>query len=214
VIRLYTYFRSSAAFRVRIALNLKGVDYEAVPVHFLRNGGEHRQPEFLKTNPQGLLPVLDDGGALITQSLAIIEYLDSRYPSPRLIPEAPLARARVQGLAQIVACEIHPLNNLRVLQYLRKELRLDEPSVSRWVQHWIAESFRALETRVAEDGGERYCFGDAVSLADVCLVPQMYNARRFGCDLAPYPRLVRIDEGLRDLPAFLRAAPENQPDAE
>ena len=214
MIRLYTYFRSSAVFRVRIALNLKGIAYEALPVHFLRNGGEHRRPEFLRRNPQGLLPVLDDDGTLLTQSLAIIEYLDSRYPEPRLIPVDPVARARVQMLAQIIACEIHPLNNLRVLQYLRAELGLDEAGVKRWVQHWIAESFHGFEVWVAHWSGGRYCFGDAVSLADVCLVPQVYNARRFDCDLAPYPTIVRIADGLRDLPPFANAAPESQPDAE
>jgi maleylacetoacetate isomerase/maleylpyruvate isomerase len=214
MMRLYTYFRSSAVFRVRIALNLKGIAYEALPVHFQRGGGGHRRPEFLQANPQGLLPVLDDDGTILTQSLAIVEYLDSRYLEPRLVPADPIERARVQALAQIIACETHPLNNLRVLQYLRKELRLDEAGVKRWVQHWIAESFRAFEAWVVQWSGGSYCFGDAVSLADVCLVPQVYNARRFECDLAPYPTIVRIDDGLRDLPAFALAAPENQPDAE
>jgi maleylacetoacetate isomerase/maleylpyruvate isomerase len=214
MMRLYTYFRSSAVFRVRIALNLKGIAYEALPVHFQRAGGEHRRPEFLQANPQGLLPVLDDDGTILTQSLAIVEYLDSRYLEPRLIPADPIERARVQALAQIIACETHPLNNLRVLQYLRKELRLDEAGVKRWAQHWIAESFRAFEAWVVQWSGGSYCFGDTVSLADVCLVPQVYNARRFECDLAPYPTIVRIADGLRDLPAFALAAPENQPDAE
>jgi maleylacetoacetate isomerase/maleylpyruvate isomerase len=213
MMRLYTHFRSSAAFRVRIALNLKRVAYEAVAVHFTRNGGEQRQPEFLARNPQGLVPVLDDAGTILTQSLAIIEYLDSRYPEPRLIPAAPVARARVQALAQIVACDTHPLNNLRVLQYLRSELALDETAVKRWVQHWIGESFRAFEAAVATSGG-RYCCGDTVSLADVCLVPQMYNARRFDCDLSPYPMLAGVANRLRAEPAFAAAAPESQPDAE
>jgi maleylacetoacetate isomerase len=148
------------------------------------------------------------------QSLAIIEYLDSRYPAPKLIPEEPVARARVQALAQLVACEIHPLNNLRVLRYLRSELALDEAAVKRWYRHWIAEGFAGLEAFVAQWSGGRYGFGDAVSLVDVCLVPQVYNARRFDCDLTPYPTLVRIADGLRDEPAFARAAPEQQPDAE
>jgi maleylacetoacetate isomerase len=209
--RLYSFFRSSAAFRVRIALNLKGVDYDTVSVDL--PGAAHRAPEFRAVNPQATIPTLDDGGTILWQSLAIIEYLDARYPSPRLIPIEPVARARVQALAQLIACEIHPLNNLRVLQYLRGELKLDEQAVAKWYSHWIAEAFGPLETLVSQLGGRRYCFGDALSLADVCLVPQMYNARRFSCDLAPYPTLVRVADGLSADPAFARAAPENQPDA-
>ena len=209
--RLYSFFRSSAAFRVRIALNLKGVNYETVAVHL--PNGRHHDAEFLATNPQGTVPVLDDDGTVLWQSLAIIEYLDSQYPQPQLIPAEPVARARVQALAQLVACEIHPLNNLRVLRYLRTELALDEAAVKRWYQHWVAEGFGGLETLVAQWSGGRYCYGNAVSVADVCLVPQLYNARRFDCDLTPYPTLVRIADGLRDEPAFARAAPEQQPDA-
>jgi maleylacetoacetate isomerase len=214
MMRLYSYFRSSAAFRVRIALNLKGLDYETVPVHLLRDGGEHRTAEYLLRNPQGFVPVLDDGGTLLGQSLAIIEYLDARQPRPRLLPPEPVARARVQALALLIACDTHPLNNLRVLQYLRGELALDEAAVKRWVQHWIAESFRAFEASLPAWSGGQYCVGDAVTLADVCLVPQLANARRFACDLAPYPTLVRIGDRLSAEPAFARAAPANQPDAE
>ena len=210
--RLYTYFRSTAAYRVRIALDLKGIDYEAVSVHLLRDGGEHKHAAFLARNPQGFVPVLDDGRTLVTQSLAIIEYLDARYPEPRLLPADPVVRARVQALALLIACDTHPLNNLRVLQYLRNELSLEEPAVKRWIRHWIAESFRAFESTVDSNG--RYCIGSCVSLADVCLVPQLFNARRFDCDLTPYPTLVRIADHLGTLPAFLRAAPSNQPDAE
>ena len=209
--RLYSFFRSSAAFRVRIALNLKGVDYETVAVDL--PSSKHRQPEFLAVNPQGTIPTLDDDGTILWQSLAIIEYLDSRFPSPRLIPQEPVARARVQALAQLIACEIHPLNNLRVLRYLRGELKLGEAAVSKWYGHWVAEALGPLETLVAGFSGGRYCYGDAVSIADVCLVPQMYNARRFACDLAPYPTLVRIADGLRADPAFSRASPDLQPDA-
>ena len=212
--KLYTYFRSSAAFRVRIALNLKEVDYESVYVHFSRSGGEHRQPEFLELNPQGLLPVLDHDGTQLTQSVAIIEYLDAYFPDPRLIPGDPTERAHVQALAQIIACDTHPLNNLRVLRYLRSDLDLDEEGVTRWYQHWVAESFRAFEALLQRYGSGSYCYREMVSLADVCLVPQVYNARRFGCDLTPYPVLSRIAAGLADQDAFLRAAPENQPDAE
>jgi maleylacetoacetate isomerase len=210
--RLYSFFRSSAAFRVRIALNLKGVAYETESVDLPR--GAHRAPEFLAMNPQATIPVLDDDGVILWQSLAILEYLDTRYPEPRLIPAEPVARAHVQALAQAIVCEIHPLNNLRVLRYLRGELELDEEAVQHWYHHWIAETFRGLEALVARSGSGRYCFGDALSIADVCLVPQIYNARRFACDLAPYPTLVRIADGLRAEPAFARAAPEAQPDAE
>lgn len=210
--RLYSFFRSSAAFRVRIALNLKGVDYDTASVNLPR--GDHHGAEFLELNPQATVPVIDDDGTILWQSLAIIEYLDSRFPEPRLIPDHPVARARVQALAQLIVCEIHPLNNLRVLRYLRGELKLDEDAVQRWYAHWIAEAFGGLESLVAGWSGGKYCFGDAVSVADVCLVPQIYNARRFSCDLAPYPTLVKIADGLRAEPAFARAAPENQPDAE
>jgi maleylacetoacetate isomerase len=190
---------------------VKGVDYEIVAVNL--PGGEHREHEFLRLNPQATVPTLDDDGTVLWQSLAIIEYLDSRFPEPRLIPLEPVARARVQALAQLIACEIHPLNNLRVLKYLRGELELDEAAVNKWYSHWIAEAFRPLEQLVSRWSGGRYCFGDALSLADVCLVPQMYNARRFKCDLAPYPTLVRIAAGLESEPAFASAAPQLQPDA-
>ena len=209
--RLYSFFASSAAFRVRIALNLKGVDYETVAVNLSQ--GEHRGAEFLATNPQATVPVIDDDGVVLWQSLAIIDYLDSRYPTPRLIPAEPVARARVQALAQLIVCEIHPLNNLRVRNYLSQELHLDAEAQSRWYRHWIAEGFASLEAQVKNFSGGRYCCGDAVSVADVCLVPQVYNARRFDCDLTPYPTLVRIADGLRAEPAFARAAPELQPDA-
>ena len=164
-------------------------------------------------NPQATIPTLDDDGTILWQSLAIIEYLDARYPLPRLIPAEPVARARVQALAQLIACEIHPLNNLRVLKYLRGELKLDDAAVNKWYAHWIAEAFGPLETLVTKFGGGRYCYGDALSLADVCLVPQIYNARRFNCDLAPYPTLVRIAAGLEVEPTFAAAAPHLQPDA-
>jgi len=209
--RLYSFFRSSAAFRVRIALNLKGVEYEIVAVNL--PSGAHRTADFLAVNPQATIPTLDDDGTILWQSLAIIEYLDARFPEPLLIPREPVARARVQALAQLIACEVHPLNNLRVLKYLRGELKLDEAAVSKWYAHWVAEAFGPLETFTAQWSGGRYCFGDALSLADVYLVPQMYNARRFNCDLAPYPTLVRIAQALDREPAFASAAPDRQPDA-
>jgi maleylpyruvate isomerase len=209
--RLYSFFRSSAAYRVRIALNLKGIEYETATVDL--PGAAHRAPEFRALNPQATIPTLDDDGTILWQSLAIIEYLDARYPVPRLIPAEPVARARVQALAQLIVCEIHPLNNLRVLKYLRGELKLDDAAVHKWYSHWIAEAFGPLETLVGRFSGGRYCFGDSVTVADVCLVPQIYNARRFNCDLAPYPQLVRITAELEAEPAFAAAAPHLQPDA-
>jgi maleylacetoacetate isomerase len=210
--RLYSFFRSSAAFRVRIALNLKGVDYEIVPVHLTTNA--HHTAEFLAVNPQATVPTLDDDGTILWQSLAIIEYLDARFPNPRLIPQEPVARARVQALAQLIACEVHPLNNLRVRRYLSGELKQDETAINKWYRHWIVEAFAPLEALVSRYGDGQHCFGDSVTLADVCLVPQMYNAQLFKVDLAAYPTLVRICNGLRNEPAFARAAPEEQPDAE
>jgi maleylacetoacetate isomerase len=211
-VRLYSFFRSSAAYRVRIALNLKGVDYEIVTVDL--PGNRHREAEFRAVNPQATIPTLEDDGTILWQSLAIIDYLDARFPLPRLIPQEPVARAHAQALAQLIACEIHPLNNLRVLRYLRGELALDEAAVAKWYSHWIAEAFDPLETLVQRFSGGRFCYGDSVSIADVCLVPQIYNARRFSCDLASYPTLVRIADGLSKDPAFARAAPERQPDAQ
>jgi maleylacetoacetate isomerase len=204
--RLYSFFRSSASFRVRIALNLKGADYELVPVGLLHD--EHRRPEFLALNPQATVPTIDDDGVVLAQSLAIIEYLDARFPAPRLIPAEPVARARVQWLAQLIACEIHPLNNLRVRRHLASDLGLDDAAVERWQRQWIEEAFGPLEALVARWSGGRYCFGDAVSLADVCLVPQVYNARRVSTDLTPYPTLVRIADALAREPAFARASPD------
>jgi maleylacetoacetate isomerase len=211
--RLYTFWRSSAAYRVRIALGLKGLSFESRPKRF--KGAEHRKPEFLALNPQGLLPALDDAGEMVSQSMAIIEYLDETHPTPPLLPLNPLARARVRSLAQAIACDIHPLNNLRVLNYLQGTLQRDEATVNAWYRHWIAEGFRGLEAeaqRWSKDG--RHLFGADVTLADVCLVPQMYNARRYQCDLSPYPTLTAISAALEAMPAFQTARPEVQPDAE
>lgn len=210
--KLHTYFRSSAAYRVRIALNVKRLAFDLQPENLPR--GEHRADRYLALNPQGLVPLLEAEGDTVAQSLAIIEYLEERYPAPPLLPSEPLARAHVRAMALAVACDLHPLNNLRVLNYLRVPLGHDEAAVTRWIQHWIAEGFRALEVLVRRYSGDsRHCFGTTVTLADVCLVPQMYNARRFECDLAPYPTLVAIDAALREKPEFLAAAPERQPDA-
>lgn len=214
--KLYTFFRSSAAYRVRIALNLKGIEHESVPVHFRRQGGEHRRPEFLALNPQGLLPVLEVGGNYLSQSLAIIEYLDETFPSaPRLLPVGPLARAQVRAMSHAVACDIHPLNNLRVLAYLKQQLGLDDAAVSAWYHHWIAEGLGALETLACRHSNAgRHLHGDAWSMADVCLIPQLYNARRFDCALDGYPTLLEIESHLAETPAVARAAPDCQPDAE
>jgi maleylacetoacetate isomerase/maleylpyruvate isomerase len=210
--KLYTYFRSSAAFRARIALNLKGIDYESVPIDL--RPAAHRRQDYLALNPQGLVPALEDGGVVISQSLALIEYLEESHPTPSLLPRSPLERARVRSMALAIACDLHPLNNLRVLNYLRSPLGLDEEAVGTWYRHWIAEGFTALEeeaTRASGDG--RHMFGTEVTLADVCLVPQVFNARRFKCDLVPFPTLRGISAHLETLSAFSRAAPDAQPDA-
>lgn len=213
MMKLYGFFRSSAAFRVRIALNLKGLDYEQAAIHLRR--GEQRAPDYLKLNPQALVPALIDGEHVLTQSLATIEYLDERHPAVPLLPQTPEGRARVRALAQIIACEIHPLGNLRVLQYLAKELKQDEPTVQRWFNHWIALGFGAFESLIAghKDTGV-FCHGDRPGLADICLVPQVFNARRYDLDLSPYPTLTRIFAACMALPAFDRAQPDKQPDAE
>ena len=210
--KLYTYFRSSAAFRVRIALNLKDVTYEAVPVDL--RPGAHRQPDYLARNPQGLIPALDDAGTVIGQSLAVIEYLEETHPWPPLLPRSPLDRARVRSMALAIACDVHPLNNLRVLKYLRSPLGQDEEAVDTWYRHWIAEGFRGLEEEARRASGDgRHMFGTEVTLADVCLVPQMFNARRFKCNVEAFPTLCAICGHLEALPPFARAAPDAQPDA-
>lgn len=213
--RLYGYWRSSAAYRVRIALNYKGLEWESVPKHLTRSGGEHLAPDYLARNPQGLVPTLADGEFMLAQSLAIIEYLDETRPAPPLLPADPQSRATVRAMALAIACDIHPLNNLRVTQYLRRELGADEEMVTRWIRHWIAQGFTALEAWIVRHSADgRHCFGATVTVADVCLVPQVYNARRFALDLAPWPRLVAVAAALEALPAFAAARPELQPDAE
>ena len=213
--KLYTFFRSSASYRVRIALNLKGLEYEHVPIHLRRGGGEQFSADYKMKNPQALVPALEDGGRLLTQSLAIIDYLEERYPAPPLLPKDPADRATVRAMALAIACEVHPIQNLRVLNYLKSEFKLGEAETNRWAQHWIGLGFSALEQMVlAAPKRGKFCFGDTPTLADLCLVPQLSNARRFGCDLSGYPTLVRIDAACCALSAFAKAAPENQPDAE
>jgi maleylpyruvate isomerase len=207
---LYGYALSSASYRVRIALALKGLQVTSVAVNL--RAGEQRLEEFLQINSQGFVPALEtDDGTVLTQSVAIIEYLDEIHPEPPLLPQAPVARARVRALAQAITCDVHPLNNLRVLQYLEHELHHDKATRETWYRHWVQRGFDALEPRLVRDGGTgRFCHGDAPTMADVCLVPQVANARRFAVDLTPYPRIVGIDAACGDLPAFQAAAPERQ----
>ena len=211
--RLYTYFRSSAAFRVRIALNLKGLAYEPRFVHLAK--GEHRKPEFAQVNAQALLPTLElEDGTRLNQSLAIIEYLEERHPQPALLPKEPIAKARVRSLSYLVSSEIHPLNNLRVLQHLKRALGQNEDQVNAWYCHWIADGLAKLEAELARGGTGRFSHGDAPGMADCCLVPQIFNAKRYNCELAPYPTTMRVFEQCMKLEAFDRAQPSKQPDAE
>jgi len=211
-VKLYTYFRSSAAFRVRIALNLKGLPYEPVFVHLAK--GEHRAAAYAKVNPQALLPTLElDDGTRLTQSLAIIEYLDEKHPAKPLIPKDMLGKARVRSLSYLIASEIHPLNNLRTLQHLKRALGQNEEQINSWYRHWIADGLAKLEAELTGSRG-KFCHGDAPTMADCCLVPQIFNARRYQSDLAPYPNTMRVFETCMQLEAFDRAQPSKQPDAE
>jgi len=209
---LHGYYRSSAAYRVRIALNLKGLQVEHRFVHLRR--GEQRSDAYRGVNPQGLVPTLEAGGRRITQSLAIIEYLEERHPLPPLLPPGPEDRAWVRAIALAIACDIHPLDNTRVLQYLEGTLGLDAARRDAWYAHWIAEGFRAIERQLADRAGGPFAFGDAPGLADACLIPQVANAGRVKLDMAPYPRIRAVNEACLALPAFDLARPEKQPDAE
>ena len=210
--KLYSYFRSSAAYRVRIALNLKGLAYETVPVHLVKDGGHNRRPEFRAINPQMRVPALvAPTGDVLIQSLAIIEYLDETHPEPPLLPKDPIARAQARALAEIVACDIHPLNNIGSLRYLKRELHQEQAAIDAWYHHWVLTGFEALEALVRPGP---YACGGAVTVADLCLVPKVYNARRLNVPLDKFPKIVAIDAACLALTAFDRARPENQPDAE
>lgn len=211
---LFTYFRSSAAYRVRIALNIKGLDYQARPIHLVKN--EQRSPAYLEHNPLGLLPALKTSdGNMLLESLAIIEYLDEQYPEPSLLPGGAADRAYIRALAQMVACDIHPLNNVRVLQYLGSELKVDTEARNRWYRHWVMTGFEALEELLQRDSRTgAFCYGDQPTLADCALIPQVFNALRFECDISGLQTIKRITENCRQLDSFRRAAPDQQPDSE
>jgi len=214
-IKLYDYWRSSASYRVRIALNLKGLVYEQHPIHLVRDGGEQHTPEYREVNPQAFVPVLIDGRRVIRQSLAIIEYLDETYDGEmKLLPTTARDRARVRALAQMIVCDIHPLNNRRIMLYLERELGASEEQRQRWTRHWIDEGFQSFEALISgHPSTGRFCEGDTPTVADICLVPQVYNAQRFGVDMSPYPTIERIVAACSELDAFNAARPERQPDA-
>jgi len=211
-VKLYSYFRSSAAYRVRIAFNLKGLTSEMIPIHLQKEGGLHRKPEFRAINPQMRVPALElDSGEVLIQSLAIIEYVDELHPQPPLLPRDPLARAKVRALAQVIACDIHPLNNTGPLRYLKNAMGQDQTKIDAWYHHWVLEGFDAVEALLRPGP---YACGADVTLADVCLVPQVYNARRLKVPLDRFPKIVAVDAACAKLAAFDKARPENQPDAE
>ncbi|WP_151811378.1 maleylacetoacetate isomerase [Acinetobacter bereziniae] len=209
--KLYSYFRSSAAYRVRIALNLKQLDYAIQPVHLLKN--EQQQESYIAFNPSQLVPSLIDQDQSFIQSLNILEYLEERYPSLPLLPTDLVERAKVRAFSQTIACDIHPLDNLRVLKYLKHELAVNDEQKNQWYQHWIIEGFKSLEMQLNDSNGQ-FCFGTQATFADCCLIPQVYNAKRFNVDLSDFPKIQSIDQHCLSLPAFLRATPEQQPDWE
>ncbi len=210
--KLYSYFRSSAAYRARIALAVKGLSYDTVSVHLVKDGGHNRRPEFRAINPQMRVPALvTENGEVLIQSLAIIEYLEETHPHPPLLPRDPIARAKVRALAQIIACDIHPLNNVGPLRYLKNQMGQEQRAIDDWYHHWVVEGFTALEALIEP---APYTCGKDVSLADICLVPQVYNARRLKVPLDAFPKITGVEAACLALPAFDRARPERQPDAE
>lgn len=214
MLRLYSYWRSSAAYRVRIALKLKTLDYELLPVHLLRDGGEQHAEAYRKLNPQQLVPLLVDDQFRLSQSLAIFQYLEERWPEPHLLPQDLHERAHMWAFCQAIACDIHPLNNLRVLQYLGKTFKATDADKDTWYRYWVIEGLRALEITLGERPQSAYCFGDVPTYADCCLVPQMYNAERYGVAVSELPRLLAITQRCREHPAFIAAHPDQQPDAQ
>ncbi|MCP3020738.1 maleylacetoacetate isomerase [Cupriavidus basilensis] len=215
MLKLYSYFRSSASYRVRIALQLKGLPYEYLPVHLLRDGGQQLQPAYRALNPDALVPTLLDDDHVLIQSVAMVEYLDETHPEPPLLPGSALDRAYIRALALEVACEIHPLNNLRVLKYLKHTLGVAEEAKDAWYRHWVELGFESVNTNLVRSGkAGRFCFGDTPTLADICLVPQVFNAQRFNIDVARYPAIAKVFDACMALPAFQQAEPKAQPDAE
>ncbi|HEX6769658.1 MAG TPA: maleylacetoacetate isomerase [Candidatus Binatia bacterium] len=213
--KLYTFFRSSASYRVRIALNWKGISYEQAAIHLRRGGGEQLMPAYQALNPQGLVPALEDNGRILTQSLAIIEYLEETHPNPPLLPQNPADKALVRSMALVIACEVHPIQNLRVLNYVKATYNQTDEQVNKWAQHWIDLGLSALqEMIIGQSKRGKFCFGDSPTLADICLVPQLGNARRYGCDLSKYPKILEIEKNCNAIAAFADATPEKQPDAE
>jgi maleylacetoacetate isomerase len=211
-VKLYSYFRSSAAFRVRIALNLKGLAYDTVSIHLTKDGGKHKTADYRAVNPQMRVPALTlPSGEVLVQSLAIIEYLDESYPNPPLLPADPIVRAQVRAVSQIIACDIHPLNNTAALNYLKNQLKHDQAAADAWYTSWVVAGFEAIEAMI---GPGPYAFGSKVTVADLCLVPQVFNAKRFKIQLERFPKIVAADAACAKLPAFDKARPENQPDAE
>jgi maleylacetoacetate isomerase len=211
--KLYTYFRSSAAYRVRIALALKGIAYDPAYVHLIKDGGQHRAAAYKAVNPQGLVPALEDKGATIVQSMAMLEYLEETHPAVPLLPKDPVARAAVRGFALVLVADTHPLNNLRVLNYLKGPLGAAQADIDDWTRTWITAGFDACEALLPASSDGPFCFGAAPTFADVCLVPQVFSAKRFAVDMTRYPRLAAIDAHCRTLEAFAGAAPDRQPDA-
>lgn len=210
--KLYSYFRSSAAYRVRIGLNLKGLNADVVPVHLVKDGGQQHAPAYQAINPNELVPALEDDGFILTQSLSILEYLDEVHPETALLPQEPKQRALIRAFSQSIACDIHPINNLRVLQYLSNELQISEEQKSAWYRHWVELGLKGLEAQLKESNG-KFCFGDQATLADCCLIPQIYNALRFNIDVSVYPKIHAIYQHCLSLAPFQHAAPENQADA-
>jgi maleylpyruvate isomerase len=213
-VQLYSFFRSSAAYRARIALNLKGLSYEIIPVHLQKEGGQNLKPAYRAVNPQGKVPALALPGGVLIQSLAIMEYINEIHPSPPLLPADPIERAKVRAFAQVIACDIHPLNNVAPLRYLKNKLAQEQTAIDAWYHHWIIEGFDALEAMIDPTRSGPYAFGANVTLADICLVPQVANARRLKVPLEDFPKIVAIDAACNELDAFIKARPENQPDAE